>query len=255
MTTTTEAIRDSVARALSAEREVRSVPTGQLALRRDDAGGITLDGYASVFEVGYEMYGGPPYGWIEIVDSDAFSKTLREKPDVQLLVNHAGTPLARTKSGTLRLAADKTGLHTEAPLEPRSVIVQELALAMDRGDIDEMSFAFRTVRQEWNEDYTERRLLEVSIHRGDVSVVNYGANPATSAALRSAELLAGLAGLDPEAVLTELRSTGASDPLVALRAAHDVLTRALASATAPSTDPPKGISLDEARSLLEGITS
>lgn len=249
-----EVIREAVARALAAESEQRTVAASQFELRRSDDGGITLDGYASVFEAEYEMYGGPPYGWTEIVDGGAFDKTLREKPDVQLLVNHGGVPLARTKSGTLRLGADKTGLRVEAPLEPRSVAVQELVLAMDRGDIDEMSFAFRVVRQEWDEEYTHRRLLEVSIHRGDVSVVNYGANPATSVALRAAELVAGLASLDAEAVLTELRAAGGSDPLAALRTAQNVLTRALATAAIP-TDSPQGMSLDLARRQIDDLVA
>lgn len=65
---------------------------------------------------------------------------------------------------------------------------------MTRGDMDEMSFAFRTLRDEWSateidgEDVPEsnRRLLEVSIDKGDVSVVNFGANPATSTELNRA---------------------------------------------------------------------
>jgi DnaJ-class molecular chaperone len=42
-----------------------------------------------------------------------------------------------------------------------------------------MSFAFRVLRQEWNEDYTRRWINEVSLDKGDVSLVNYGANPTT----------------------------------------------------------------------------
>jgi phage head maturation protease len=56
--------------------------------------------------------------------------------------------------------------------------------------VDEMSFAFRVTRQMWSPDYDQRDILEVDIHRGDVSVVNFGANPATTvgAAMRSADL-------------------------------------------------------------------
>lgn len=243
-------VREIVAQALAADRELRAVAASTFELRRGEDDTLTLEGYASVFETPYEMYGGPPYGWNELVDSGAFDKTLREKPDVQLLINHDGMPLARTKSGTLLLAADKTGLHVKAQLEPRSVTVQELNLAMDRGDIDEMSFAFRVVRQEWDEEYTERRLLEVSIHKGDVSVVNYGANPATSATLRAMSL-ASVAGMAPEAVLAEVRTAGIVD-LSTIKAARDVLTRALAAEAAP---PPAatGMSLDEARAALEAI--
>jgi HK97 family phage prohead protease len=248
-------VRDVVAGALAAQREVRLLPATAFRLERAAAGdGLTLKGYASVFDVEYEMYGGPPWGWDESVDPGAFDKTLRERPDVQLLVNHTGLPLARTKSGTLRLATDNVGLETSADLESRSAVVQELALAMDRRDIDEMSFAFRVVRQEWDEEYVKRRLVEVNIHRGDVSVVNYGANPATSATLRALSL-AGLADLEPAEILAEVRAAGVTD-MATLAAVRDVLARAVAAAPPAEPDAPAaGMSLDEARQLSAALSA
>lgn len=140
---------------------------------------LTLDGYASITDKPYDM------GWYsEQIRSGAFSKTLGENPDVQLLINHEGLPLARTLSGTLRLDEDTKGLHVEADLDPADPDVSSLARKMERGDIDQMSFAFRAIRQEWDEDYTDRQITELSIDRGDVSVVNQGANPFTSAQVR-----------------------------------------------------------------------
>lgn len=178
------------------DREVRRWPINGLELRAGADDTVTLTGYASVVDVGYEIYGGPPWGWTESISRGAFDKTLAEGPDVQLLINHEGLPLARTKSGTLRLSADNIGLHVEADLDPADPDVERLEPKMRRGDIDEMSFAFRVMRQEWNEEYTERYITEVNIERGDVSVVNYGANPHTSVGLRAfadslAELRAG----------------------------------------------------------------
>lgn len=177
-------------------QEVRSFELKSFEIRQASAGDLTLVGYASVTETPYEMYGGPPWGWMETIARGAFDKTLSENPDVQLLINHADLPLARTKSGTLRLSADNVGLAVEADLDPADPDVNRLQGKMQRGDIDEMSFAFRVKRQEWDEDYTERKITEVSIHKGDVSVVNYGANPATTVDLRAftrslAELRAG----------------------------------------------------------------
>lgn len=155
--------------------ELRSKPSG--------TGGETLlfSGYASVTEQGYEME-----DWLgsytEVVRSGAFKKTLSEGADVPFLVNHGGLTLARTKSGTLRLSEDDTGLYTEADLDPASPHVQALRSAMERGDVDEMSFGFWVTRQQWSPDYDQRDILEVSLNKGDVSVVNYGANPATAGA-------------------------------------------------------------------------
>ena len=57
-----------------------------------------------------------------------------------------------------------------------------------------MSFAFRVKAQEWeatadfpDDDMALRTITEVSLHKGDVSVVNFGANPTTSASVRSVE--------------------------------------------------------------------
>lgn len=178
-----------------AERTLRLWPARDLELRASGDGdtGLTLEGYACVTNFAYEMYGGPPYGWVEIVARGAFRKTLSEKCDVQLLVNHGGMPLARTKSGTLELDEDDVGLHNLASLERSDPDVQRLEPKMKRGDIDEMSMAFRVIRQRWEDEDGEeadpmtapvRRILEINLHKGDVSVVNYGANDATSATVR-----------------------------------------------------------------------
>ena len=166
-----------------------------------------------MFDEPYEVYGGPPAGWMEIVDRRAFDKTLRSKPDVHLLINHEGMPLARTKSGTLKLSTDSKGLMVEADLDRRDPDVQRLETKMNRGDMDQMSFAFRVIRQEWNEDESERRMVEVSIDRGDVSVVNFGANPATSSSLRSL-----LSVLESDDALAEARSIGMHDLVEAQKA-------------------------------------
>ncbi|MFJ8437668.1 HK97 family phage prohead protease [Kitasatospora griseola] len=172
----------------------RSTPFRGVELRAkpNGTGGetLTFTGYASVTEQGYEMedWLGP---FTEVVRAGAFTKTLSEGADVPFLVNHGGLTLARTKSGTLRLAEDDTGLHTEADLDPASPHVAALRSAMERGDVDEMSFGFWVVRQQWSPDYDQRDILEVSLNKGDVSVVNYGANPHTAGAQLNARELGG----------------------------------------------------------------
>lgn len=156
--------------------------------RRDTQGAATLsvEGVASVYDHEYEVYGGPQHmGWVERVAKGAFDETLKESPDVVFLLNHEGLPLARTKSDTLELKAGKTGLDVRADLDLTNPLVQMLASAMERGDVDEMSFAFRVTKQEWeaHADYPDdemslRTITAVNLHRGDVSAVTYGANDA-----------------------------------------------------------------------------
>lgn len=171
---------------------------------RSAADTLKLDGYASVFDADYEVMGGPPWGWIERVDKGAFAETLKRGPDVHLLVNHEGLPLARTRSGTLKLSTDDHGLRVLAELDRTDPDVQRIEPKMRRGDLDEMSFAFRVIRDEWNGDeQSDRTLMEVSLDKGDVSVVNFGANPATSVELTRA--LAALVEAN-EDELAELRA-------------------------------------------------
>jgi HK97 family phage prohead protease len=147
-------------------------------------GPTTVEGYASVVDQGYEMYdwAGP---YTEVVRSGAFTRTLNANPQVQLLLNHGGLAMAYTQAGTLRLAEDSTGLHMAADINPTRTDVRDMLTALADGNVDEMSFAFRVTRQQWSPDYDQRDIQEVDIHRGDVSVVNFGANPLTSVAARA----------------------------------------------------------------------
>ena len=150
-----------------------------------------LEGYALVYEYRYDIGGGPEDGgFTEVIARGAAAKSAGEA-DVRLLVNHDGVPLARSRGGegTLQLKSDDVGLKVRAELDPANPTVQELRSAMNRGDLDQMSFAFKVPRgegrQEWNSDYSLRTIREVQLF--DVSVVTYPANPVTVAKLRSDE--------------------------------------------------------------------
>jgi HK97 family phage prohead protease len=178
----TKSDRASVAgmerRAFPVRLEVRAAAT---------AGGPTVvEGYASVTDEPYEMWDW--YGaYTEVIRAGAFAKTLAENPAVQLLLNHGGLSMAYTKAGSLTLAEDSTGLHMRAEVNPARGDVQDMLAALSDGAVDEMSFAFRvpTGKSMWSPDYDERSIVEVDMHRGDVSVVNFGANPATAVGVRA----------------------------------------------------------------------
>lgn len=173
-------------------RERRGRPLTEFEFRAnpDSAAGpsFRFQGYASVVEFPFKMYDpwGEPY--TEILAAGSFTRTLNGAPDVPFLVGHqddlgSKIPLARTKSSTLQLAQDSTGLHVVAPqLDGRRPDVQALASAIERGDMDEMSMAFISRQQVWSADYETRRITEVDINRGDVCVLHSGANPATAGA-------------------------------------------------------------------------
>jgi HK97 family phage prohead protease len=168
-------------------------------LREKDDSTWNLTGYASVYETPYSV------GFYEeTISRGAAKRTLGENPDVQLLINHEGLPLARTRSGTLRLEERERGLWVDADLDKLDPDAQRLQRKMARGDVDQMSFAFQVTDQDWNDDFTQRRIKSFSIHRGDVSVVNQGANDASVASVRSAEAIEGLRRCGPEAFVAAL---------------------------------------------------
>lgn len=186
--------------------ETRNRPFDDAQIREhpDGSGGnlLRFTGYASVTETPYTMsdYLGD---YSEVVRRGAFAKTLANGADVPFKLNHEGLTLARTKSGTMRLAEDERGLHVEADLNPAQSAVRDLQIAMDRGDLDEMSFGFRVTGQSWSPDWSQRDITEVDMHKGDVSAVNYGANPHTAgASLRSREAADALRALRSGVELT-----------------------------------------------------
>ena len=150
-------------------------------------------GHASVVNTPYEMWDehGP---YMEVIDGRAFDRTLAADPDVAFLVNHRGVTMARTTSGSLNLSMDDVGLYVEAWLNPKRQDVTDLVMAIQDRDITEMSFAFMLADGggRWNGDFSEFRVTDADIDRGDVSAVNYGANPYTDVAARAREVLADL---------------------------------------------------------------
>ncbi len=157
--------------------ESRSLAFSNLELRAKDDG-ATLYGYAAVFDSPSE-----PLPWTEFVKRGAFTKTLKDGADVRLLIDHEGVPLARTKSGTLALIEDERGLLVEAELDPSNPDAARVISAMRRGDMNQMSFAFRTIKDSWAQDRSTRDLKEVQLY--DVSVVTYPAYEQTVAELRN----------------------------------------------------------------------
>lgn len=152
----------------------------------DDGNLLEFVGHASVYEQAYEMWDmfGP---YTEVVTEGAGADSLaRANLDVPLVLGHDQLRrLARTTTGTLFLTEDANGLHVHAPaLDPTDYDVAYIAPKLRAGLIDEMSFAFRIESGQWSPDYSEYRINRYDIHRGDVAIVGYGANPHTGASMR-----------------------------------------------------------------------
>lgn len=152
-----------------------------------DGSGVKLEGYASVFNQRSEEIWP---GFLEEVVPGAFKKTLQES-DVRSLWNHdANFVLGRVKSGTLALSEDARGLAVMID-PPDTQLVRDMCITpMRRGDVDQMSFGFETIRDDWKEEGSTiiRKLLEVRLI--EVSPCTIPAYPGTSISPRCAERVA-----------------------------------------------------------------
>ena len=161
-------------RQVDASLEIRAVG--------EDEGGQVAKGYACLFDNETDIGG----YWLEKFAPGAFAKSLGE-PDVVALHSHdGGRPVGRKSRGTLRIAEDQRGLAFENDL-PDTQDGRDLSVQIDRGDIEAMSFAFRAVKEEWDEtgDTPLRTVLEAELY--EITYTAFPAYPDTSVGKRSLE--------------------------------------------------------------------
>lgn len=166
------------------KREIRRV--GETVRRLDAAadGVRPIAGHAAVFNSDTVIAG----LFVERIAPGAFTKAIG-RDDVRALFNHDDNfVLGRTTAGTLRLSEDDRGLAYEAD-PPDTTWARDLVVSIDRGDINQSSFGFLPVRQEWDEsgDLPIRTILEVQLF--DVSPVTFPAYDDTDVGVRAAEVL------------------------------------------------------------------
>ena len=125
------------------------------------AEGRKLTGYAARF--GTEARIGT---FTETIAPGAFRGSL--DGDVLALVDHdPGKLLGRTRTGTLRLNEDDTGLRFELDVPDTNLGRDVLAMA-ERGDLGGMSFGFHVTRDHWSGRKRELRAVDLR----EVSVVH-----------------------------------------------------------------------------------
>jgi HK97 family phage prohead protease len=155
-----------------------------------DPAELRLSGYSAVFDSDSEVLHG---FFVEQVKRGAFKRVLADPDlDVRLLINHEGSPFARTTNGTLKLEEKPRGLFRDALLDDRRSDARDLSYGVERGDFTQSSFAFTVARDAWEtcehaeeRDYAgcdciwSRSILEVGSLIDD-TVATYPAYPASS---------------------------------------------------------------------------
>jgi len=164
------------------ETERRYFPVEELRAITDEGGLRHIVGYAAVFNSLSEDLG----GFREKIDSGAFADSLNAD-DIRALKNHnSDYVLGRNKSGTLTLSEDQRGLKIDI-MPPDAQWATDLMVSIDRKDVDQMSFGFRTLEYRWEGEYPDevRTLMKAQLF--DVSPVTFPAYPDTEVGLRSLE--------------------------------------------------------------------
>lgn len=192
------------------QMERRAVPT-EFEIR-SSGGTFNFYGYALKWDARSSNLG----GFRERVAEGATSDSI-ERDDIRALFNHdPNLILGRNRSRTLRMSEDSEGLHYEVDM-PDTTYARDLTAAMERGDVSQSSFGFKTSGPEgdsWAEDedgFPLRTLQKIALF--DVSPVTYPAYTDSTSGVgsRALELLAETRGLSvarldsPEAIRAAIR--------------------------------------------------
>jgi HK97 family phage prohead protease len=154
------------------------------------ASGRKLTGYIAKFGMATQIG-----SFTEVIRRGAFTRTLAENPDILALADHDPSKvLGRTRSGTLELREDDTGLAFTLAM-PDTQAGRDLIALAERGDIGGASFGFNVPAggDSWNGNNRELRAVNLA----EVSIVSaFPAYQDTEVSLRS---------LQPDSKLTLLR--------------------------------------------------
>lgn len=122
----------------------------------------------------------------EKFERGAFPEEVRENTK-QLIAHQPGIPLGNVAASTLGFKEDKKGLYFENKLNEDSVRAQEIILAVQRGDLTDVSIGFSLSGGKWrierddNEDEDEREPDTFIVERvgllRELSYVDMGAYP------------------------------------------------------------------------------
>ena len=149
--------------------------------KRGDSNQPIISGHAAVFNQLTDIW-----RWRERIAPGAFTKTLKTS-DTRALFNHdSNWILGRSTSGTLKMSEDDTGLAVEISPPDTQLIRDMVITPMERGDLNQMSFAFMVTDEVWEDKKDEmpiRTIKEVD-PLYDVSVVTFPAYPTTDAKIR-----------------------------------------------------------------------
>jgi HK97 family phage prohead protease len=156
----------------TSDLERRAFTMSELRVETRD-GKPLIEGHAAVFNQKADIF-----GFTEEVAPGAFRDSIGTD-DIRALFNHdSNFVLGRNRSKTLELAEDERGLFI-SNRPPETQWARDLLVSIERGDINQMSFGFRTLEDAWQtvDGVPHRTLKRVQLF--DVSPVTFPAYPQT----------------------------------------------------------------------------
>lgn len=168
---------------------------------KDDDDGLTLEGYAAVFNdpTRIDSWEGT---FDEVIAPGAFAKTIRDRKPVMQFDHGHDIATGSVPIGSIEdIREDRQGLFVRARLHDNAR-VEPIRQAIASGAIDGMSFRFRVIREEWDEseETPVRTIREVELF--ELGPVVFPAYASTTVGVRS--LLADLDDTDRSRLITEL---------------------------------------------------
>lgn len=192
---------------MSDERmEFRHVAPFEITRAAGDGDGLTMEGYASVFDCPTEID-----SWegrfVETIQRGAFARTIEARTPV-LMFNHGQHPMI----GDMPIGAIKTiredakGLFVSARLSS-SWMIDPVREAIDNGSISGMSFRMQVIKDKWT-GTTQRSRTITEVRCPELGPVVFPAYNETSVSVRSQQIAADLADPQIRAELARIFATG-----------------------------------------------
>ena len=177
--------------------------------RSDGGDGLTLEGYAAVFDTPTRIsdFEGD---YEEQIVRGAFSRSLSKRTPV-LQFDHGQHPLVGSiPLGSIEhLSEDDHGLFVRARLHD-NWLVEPVRDAIRSGAVDGMSFRFAVREDSWSRDRSARTIREVELF--ELGPVVFPAYPTTAVGVRSQELATLLTDPAVRADLARILIAGTPEP-------------------------------------------
>lgn len=178
---------------MNSNKEIRHIQIGKLEVRQLDGENQTkiVEGYVNKFNqqssLMRDRWGDE---FVEVISEGAFTTTLETKSQKALWNHNMDLVLGSVSAGTLNLFTDNVGLRCEITL-PNTTWGNDAYESIQRGDVDGMSFGFRTIDDRWSKtQYEDREIYKRTILEAELFEVSpcvFPAYPDSSLNCRSLE--------------------------------------------------------------------